>query len=318
MRALVTGSHGFAGTHLRTLLREKGWTVHGLGTSPREPEDGETYHVVDLLRPKEIGPVLEAADPEVVFHLAARTGRGGDDEARRTFEVNVLGTANLFGALLERENRVRVVHAGSSAQYGAVPPEDDPVTESAPQRPLGVYGWSKAASEAVAMSHHGRSRIEVVAARAFNHTGPGEPAHLVCSSFARQIAAIEEGAEAEAVIHVGNLSPERDFADIRDIARGYLDLAEKGTPGSVTNLCSGRAVRIEDVLTMLLDRTEARIEVRADVDLARPVELRRQAGSYAKAERELGWGPRISLGDSLADLLAEWRARTVAAKGTQA
>jgi len=316
MRALVTGSHGFVGTPLRALLGEKGWAVHGLGTSPREPEDGETYHTVDLLRPKEIGPVLEAVDPEVVFHLAARAGCGGDDEARRTFEVNVLGTANLFGALLEREKRVRVVHAGSSAQYGAVPPEDDPVTESAPQRPLGVYGWSKAASEAVAMSHHGRGRIEVVAARAFNHTGPGEPARLVCSSFARQIAAIEAGAEA--VIHVGNLSPERDFADVRDIARGYLDLAEKGTPGSVTNLCSGRAVRIEDVLTMLLDRTEARIEVRADADRARPVELRRQAGSYAKAERDLGWAPRISLGDSLADLLVEWRVRTVAAKGTQA
>jgi GDP-4-dehydro-6-deoxy-D-mannose reductase len=316
MRALVTGSHGFAGTPLRALLRERGWTVHGLGSSPHEPDDGEVYHAVDLLQPGAIGPALEAADPEIVIHLAARTGRGGEEEARRTFDVNVLGTANLFAALLERGKRVRVVHAGSSAQYGAVPPEDDPVTESAPQRPLGLYGWSKVAAEAIAMSYHGRGRIEVVAARAFNHTGPGEPAHLVCSSFARQIAGIEAGAEP--ILHVGNLSPERDFVDVRDVARGYLDLAEKGTPGSVTNLCSGRAVRIEDVLTMLLDRTEARIEVRADADRARPVELRRQAGSYAKAERDLGWAPRISLGDSLSDLLAEWRTRPVAAKGTQA
>ncbi|MCA9753358.1 MAG: GDP-mannose 4,6-dehydratase [Gemmatimonadetes bacterium] len=312
MRALVTGSHGFAGTPLCALLRERGFEVHGLASGPAGPEEDGSYHRADLRDPAAVRAAVDAADPEIVFHLAALTGRGGEEQARLTFDVNVHGTANLCAALLDRGKRVRLVHAGSSAQYGAVPREDDPVTEDAPQRPLGVYGWTKSASEAIALAHHGRGKIEVVAARAFNHTGPGEPVHLVCSGFARQIAEIEAGAEP--VIRVGNLSPERDFTDVRDIARGYLDLAEKGTPGVPTNLCSGRATRIEDVLTLLLDRSEAKIEVRADTDRARPVELRRQVGSYARAERDLGWSPRIALADSLGELLKEWRRRTLAAK----
>jgi GDP-4-dehydro-6-deoxy-D-mannose reductase len=317
MRAFVTGSHGFAGTALRALLGEKGWTVHGLGASEAEPADGEAYHRIDLAVPAaqaELRAALDAADPEVVFHLAARTGRGGEEEARGAFAANVGGTANLFTALLDRGRAVRVVHVGSSAQYGAVPREDDPVTESAPFRPLGIYGWTKAAAEMIALAHHGRGGIEVLAARPFNHTGPGEPGHLVCSSFARQIAEIEAGAEP--VLEVGNLSPERDFTDVRDLVRGYLELAEKGAPGAATNFCSGRAVRVEDVLTTLLDKARTRIEVRADPDRARPVELRRQVGSYAKAEREIGWTPRIPLGDSLVELLDEWRARTGVVKGS--
>jgi GDP-4-dehydro-6-deoxy-D-mannose reductase len=316
VRALVTGSQGFAGTQLRAVLRAAEWSVHGLDCTKARPAEGEEYHRVDLTKPRAVRTAVEAADPDVVFHLAALTGGGGEEEARRMFSVNVQGTAGLLAALLDRGRPVRLVHAGSSAQYGAVPPEDDPVTESAPQCPLGVYGWTKVASEAIAMSHHGRNGIEVIAARAFNHTGPGEPPHLVCSTLARQIAEIEAGAEPR--LTVGNLSPERDFTDVRDIARGYLLLAEKGAPGTVTNLCSGRAVRIEDVLSKLLDRSETRIEVRADRERVRPVELRRQVGSYAKAEREVGWAPRVALGDSLSDLLAEWRARVRGPDGSQA
>lgn len=316
MRALITGSHGFAGTALRAELRELDWTVHGLGSSEREAGPGETYHAADLTNVEGLRRALAEAKPDIVFHLAARTGRGGEDAADHAFDVNVRGTMNLFDRLLERREPVRVVHVGSSAQYGLVPKVDDPVTEDAPQRPLGLYGWTKAASEAIAMSFHGRGGIEVVAARPFNHTGPGEPAHLVCAAFARQVAAIEAGAEP--VIEVGNLSPERDFTDVRDIARGYVALARNGTPGTATNLCSGRAVRIEDVLTMLLDKSTTKIEVRADPDRARPVEVHRQVGSYARAERDLDWSPRIPLPDSIAEVLQEWRSRVQTAKGSQA
>ena len=189
--------------------------------------------------------------------------------------------------------------------------------ENAPQCPLGVYGWSKVASEAVALTAGGSGGLETVAVRPFNHTGPGEPEHLVVASFARQVAAIEAGAEP--VIRVGNLSPIRDLTDVRDLVEGYVALAERGAPGRVYNLCSGRGTRVEELLGMLLDRTETTIEVRADPERQRRVELPKQVGSAARAEREAGWKPRVSLASSVDAVLDEWRTRlgSTAGKGTR-
>jgi GDP-4-dehydro-6-deoxy-D-mannose reductase len=305
MNSLVTGGHGFSGPHLRRLLREGGWTVSTIGSVPRRAEPGETYFEADLLSRTRLREALAAADPDVVFHLAARNGRGGEDEARRTLAVNVEGTAHLLEALVERGRPARVIFVGTSAQYGKGPSSSEPVTEDMPLWPLGVYGWSKLAAESVAFAHHGRGKLEVLSARPFNHIGPGEPEHLVCSAFAKRIAAIEAGAEP--VLAAGNLDTVRDFTDVRDLVKGFVALAERGTPGRAYNLCSGRGRRVREILAMLLDRTRAGIEVRADPAKARAGELERQVGSYARAEAEVGWHPEITLAQSLDDLLAEWR-----------
>ncbi len=308
MRALVTGSHGFAGTWLRTLLRERGVTVCGVDALEGEPGPDEMFHRVDLGRVGEVRDAVDSADPDVVFHLAGRTGFGGEEGARAAVETNVGGVGNLLGALLDRGRPVRFLHVGSSAQYGAAPPADDPVDESAPALPLGLYGWTKVASEALAMSHHGRKGIEVVPVRPFNHTGPGEPERLASSAFAKQIAEAEAGGDP--VISVGNLDAVRDLSDVRDIVRGYADLAERGRPGRIYNLCSGRGVRMAEVLRMLLDKSSAPLEVRADPARQRPAELERQIGSHGRATADVGWEPRIGLETSLGDLLDEWRRRT--------
>ena len=315
MRALVTGSHGFVGTHLRALLKERGYHVTGLDRRELLPGEGEGYVGADLTDPQFLGSGIAQANPDVVFHLAALPGRGDEAEMQRTLAVNVGGTANLCEALLRRGRRVRLVHVGSSAMYGAVPPEDDPVGETAPLRPLGVYGWSKVASEAVAFAHHGRGGIEVVAVRPFNHTGPGEPPHLAGAAFARQVAGIEAGAEP--VIHVGALEAVRDFTDVRDVVRGYLAVAEQGQPGEVYNLCSGTGTRMSDLLRMLLDKSTVEIEVRPDPSRMRPGDLPRQVGNGEKIRTATGWSPRIPLTESLDALLSEWRSRlaTDAARG---
>jgi GDP-4-dehydro-6-deoxy-D-mannose reductase len=317
VRILVTGSHGFAGTHLRESLARQGYVVVGCGRSDREPGPGETYSPVDLAQAAQVRAMVEAADPELVFHLAADTGRGGEEGIARAIDTNVLGTRNLVAALAARGRPTRLVHVGSSAQYGAVPDACDPVDENAPQLPLGVYGWTKAASEAVALAASGSAGLETIALRPFNHTGPGEPEHLVVASFARQVAAIEAGAEP--VIHVGNLSPVRDLTDVRDLVAGYVSLAERGAPGRIYNLCSGRGTRVQEILGMLLDRTQVTIEVRADPDRQRRVELPKQVGSAVRAEREAGWTPRIPLADSVDAVLDEWRQRlgSTAGKGTR-
>ncbi len=307
MRTLVTGSHGFAGTHLRALLRARGHTVVGLDARPGAPGPDETFMEADLTDAESVPVAVDAAAPDLVFHLAGLTGAGGEAAARAAVAVNVGGTRNLLDALLDRGRPVRFLHVGSSAQYGGVPAAFDPVDEGAPQMPLGLYGWTKTASEALAMAHHGRGGLEVIPVRPFNHTGPGEPESLASSAFAKQIAAAEAGGDA--VISVGNLEAVRDLTDARDIVRGYADLAERATPGRVYNLCSGRGVRMEDVLRMLLDKSRTSLEVRTDPERSRPSELARQVGSFDRAQAEVGWAPEIPLETSLGDLLDGWRDR---------
>ena len=315
MRVLVTGSRGFAGSHLRAVLRERGHEVWGLDTVSGEPHPGESFRAVDLTEASSVRAAVAAADPELVFHLAGRSGAGGEEGARMAVATNVGGVGNLLAALLDRGRPVRFLHVGSSAQYGASGPAYDPVTEEAPMRPVSLYGWTKVASEALAMSHHGRSGIEVVPVRPFNHTGPGEPEHLASSGFAKQIAAAEAGGDP--TIRVGNLEAVRDLADVRDIVRGYVDLAERGTPGRPVNLCSGRGVRIADVLGTLVALARTDVEVVTDPARARPADIARQVGSHALATTDVGWEPVLPLERSLGDRLDWWRERwdSLARKG---
>lgn len=301
MRALVTGCLGFVGRHLMRCLEERGASVYGLDRRPGRVWPSVRLLTADLGDRKALLAALQEAAPDLVFHLAGLTASGGAPEA--ILEANAVGTLRLLEALAAHPSRTRVVVAGSSAQYGLLPECWTVVTEDAPFHPAGVYGWSKVAAEALALSFNGRAGLEVVAARAFNHVGPGEPAALVCSALARGVAAVEAGRES--AVRAGDLTTVRDFCDVRDIAGGYVALAERGVPGRAYNLCSGRGTQVSEVLECLLRMADRRIEVRSDPTAGGGV--RRQVGSAERARAETGWKPEIPLEQSLADLLSEWR-----------
>jgi GDP-4-dehydro-6-deoxy-D-mannose reductase len=151
--------------------------------------------------------------------------------------------------------------------------------------------------------------MHIVRARAFNHSGPRRGENFATSNFAKQVAEIEAG-RREPVIHVGDLTPTRDFSDVRDIVRGYWLLLDRGTPGEVYNLCSGKDWSIERVLHFLLAQSTATgIEVREDPARLRPSDVPILRGSAEKIEQALGWRPRIGLEETLTDLLEYWRQR---------
>jgi GDP-4-dehydro-6-deoxy-D-mannose reductase len=311
MRALVTGSHGFVGQHLCRVLREAGMSVIGLGRTPRAAPRGEEYVCADLGSREDALRAARESSAEIVFHLAGDTGRSG--HAAQTLRTNVLGTMHLLEGLAERGAACRVIVIGTSAQYGRVPENENPIVEETELRAEGAYGWSKSAAETLALSFHGREGLTVIAVRPFNHLGPGEPPEFVASSFARQVVEIETGGEP--VLHTGNLTPIRDLTDVRDLVRGYVRLAESARGGEIYNLSSGRGVRIGDLLAMILDRSGVTAEVRPDPNRIRPGELAVQIGSAAKAERETGWRPEIPLEKSIDDLLEHWRDRLGVASG---
>ena len=179
------------------------------------------------------------------------------------------------------------------------------VTEDMPLQPVNPYGVSKAAGDMAAFQWHWNGG-DVVRARPFNHTGPGQQSCFVCSDFARQIVEAEIGARSP-VLEVGNLDAERDFSDVRDIAAGYLALWERGESGRAYNLCSGRGVSIRSVVDELRRRARVRTEIRVTAGRRRASEIRVLVGSCERAEKEVGWTPRRPFEGVLQVLLEFWR-----------
>ena len=297
--ALVTGSRGFVGSHLRPLLRSMGWTVVGVGRSDAQAEAGERYLRADVTMPDEMAGVLEAVRPDVVFHLAAGSAQTVVDPVELVRGA-VSGTQSICSSLRRVGLRARLILAGSSAQYGATSARTDRLVESDPCEPLNTYGYAKAAAESVAFALSIDSAFELVAVRPFNHVGPGERPTTVAGAIARRVLSVVEGRAAR--IPVGDLGAVRDFTDARDIARGYVTLAERGVPGSVYNLCSGRGRTVGDVLDGLLDAAGLDRSV-VDVVEGSSGAIASQVGSPLRTEAATGWVATIPLDQSLSDLL---------------
>jgi GDP-4-dehydro-6-deoxy-D-mannose reductase len=320
VRFFVTGIGGFAGTHLAEHLLACGDDVTGSVTArpdrpalralaTRHPRfDPARLATVDLGDRPALARALTASAPDGIFHLAgiAFPPRAELDPPA-TFAVNVLGTVNLLAAAAEAAPGARIVIAGSADAYGAIAPEELPITEHTPLRPVNLYGLTKAAADMAAFQHWWTAGAAIVRARPFNHTGPGQSADFVCSDFARQIARIEAGL-APPVLRVGNLSAVRDFSDVRDVVRGYRLLLEHGTSGAAYNLCSGTGTSIRAIVEALAAASGRTVECVEEPGRLRRREIPRVVGDAARAAA-LGWSPRIALADTLRDLLEDWRAR---------
>jgi GDP-4-dehydro-6-deoxy-D-mannose reductase len=309
VRVLVTGIGGFVGPWLVHALAERGHESVGLVREGDEPPAGVVGRRADVTERAQVEQVLRDVRPDAIIHLAAISfvpeAEGDPDTAYR---INLGGTLALLAATRAVTPTARVLCVGSSDAYGAVLRSELPVTEDVPFRPLSVYGATKAAADIAAGQWAHASGLDIVRARPFNHTGPGQRASFVCAGIARQMARIERG-EQKPVVTVGNADPVRDFSDVRDVMAGYVALLERGKAGDAYNLCSGDGVSIAEVIALL--RTHAKVPVRvwSDPALRRPIEVERIVGSHAKATTHTGWAPRIPLTDTLRDVLDDWRVR---------
>lgn len=313
MRVLVTGVGGFVGPVVAAELIARGHDVHGLvrrSVSPRLADLAVELHRGDLLEPGQIDEVIAGVSPDAIVHLAGMSFMpAAEADPHAAYRTNLDATLALLGALRARSPKARLLFVSSSTVYGAPAPDELPVVEETPLRPENVYGASKAAAELAALQWRRAYGLDVVVARPFNHIGPGQDPSFVCAALARQIARMELGRQ-DPVLRVGNVDPVRDFSDVRDIAAGYAALLEGGSSGAVYNLCSGEGASIAEVIALL--RTHARIplSVRSDPARRRQTEAPRIVGSAARAARETGWKPRITLSDALATVLDDWRSRT--------
>lgn len=294
MRALLTGAGGFVGGYLTAHLRESGDDVVGLGEE------------VDVTDADAVHRAMADARPDAVYHLAAASHVGSSWSApAEVLRVNAIGTLHVVLAA-EAAGAERVLVVGSAEQYGLVRPDQLPIAETAPLRPVSPYGASKVAAEVVALQAHLARGAGVLLVRAFNHLGPGQSDRLVASALAAQVARNERSGDE--VVHVGDLSPRRDFTDVRDVVRAYRLLATAGEAAPpVVNVCSGRTASGAELIAGLERIAGVAVDHRVDTGLVRAHEVMELRGSFERLHAVTGWEPGIPLERTLADTVAWWR-----------
>jgi GDP-4-dehydro-6-deoxy-D-mannose reductase len=316
VRVLVTGVTGFAGSHLVDyMLGLSGLEIHGLyrWRSPME----NIRHVLDKIQLTEcdlrdafsVRDMIEEVQPDRIFHLAAQsfvqTSWSAPTESLTT---NIIGQLNIFEAVRKIGISPLIQLACSSEEYGLVHDGELPITEENPLRPLSPYAVSKVGQDLLGYQYFKSYQMPIIRTRGFNHEGPRRPPVFVISDFAMQVAEIERG-ERPPILRVGNLEAQRDFTDVRDMVRAYWLSLEKGRPGEVYNICSGRSYSVREVIDLLLSFSDVQIEVKQDPRRLRPSDVPVLRGDCTKFTRETDWQPEISFEQTVEDLLNYWRTR---------
>jgi len=316
LKCLITGITGFAGSHLAEYLLSRGdCEVHGTMRWRSRMENiiqlGNriTTHTCDIRDATAMYELIRDLRPDRVYHLAAQSFVPMSWVApAETLTTNIIGQTNLFEAIRAVNCPTRVQLACSSEEYGMVRPEETPIKETNPLRPLSPYAVSKVAQDLMGYQYHQSYNMHIVRTRGFNHTGPRRGDVFVTSNFARQIAEIEKGRH-EPVIYVGNLNAVRDFTDVRDTVVAYYLALEKGKPGDVYNVATGKGYKISEMLDILLGFSKVKIQTRQDPKRMRPSDVELLLGDATKLRTETGWEPKYRFEQTMKDLLEYWRSR---------
>ena len=315
MKALITGISGFVGSHLAEhLLETTDWQVAGTVFGPTgsiEPMRGRLeLYPAELSRLEVMAFVLEQARPDAIIHLAAQPLVSASRlDPWGTLETNIRVQLNVLEGVAQVCPKCRVLVVGSSEEYGQIKPEDLPIDEEAPLRPLSAYALSKVAQDLMGLQYYLTKGLHVVRARPFNHLGPRQRTGFVAPDFASQIAAAEQGLRPPA-IEVGNLAVRRDFSDVRDVVRAYALLIAHGEPGAVYNIGAGVSHSVHELLDTLLAYSRVPIEVRKDPQRLRASETPDIVCDATRIRERTGWQATIPFEQSLRDILDYWREET--------
>ncbi|MGH2451456.1 MAG: GDP-mannose 4,6-dehydratase [Candidatus Limnocylindria bacterium] len=342
MRVLITGITGFAGSHLAEYILAEHLDVSLYGTyrwrsRMENLEELGRRGLVDVVEGRysadaalrdekrrrgrvvllhteltdagSVEKLIASVLPDRVFHLAAQSFvQSSFDEPAATLYTNVNAQLNVLEAIRRHGSQIRVHVAGSSEEYGLVHPDEVPMKETNPLRPLSPYAVSKVTQDKLAWQYFKSYGLHVVVTRGFNHTGPRRGLIFVTSSFARQLAEMEAG-RREPVLYVGDLTSKRDWTDVRDMVRGYWLALDKAEPGESYNVGSGRTWSIREMLDILLANTAVKVKIQEDPARLRPSDVPILWADTSKFRAATGWEPRIPFEQTLRDLLDYWRER---------
>lgn len=310
-RVLITGAAGAGGRCLVEYLRANHPEVeiHGLVRQKMRKEvPGVILHEADLLDTGSLVKAIRHSRPDVVFHLAANPDKGFEIPSGILLN-NAVGTANLFEALrLERNDWQEldsvIVNVSSSEVYGQVSPDEVPIKETQPFRPVSPYGISKVAQDLLGRMYYQAYGMRVVATRAFSYTNLYRR-DIFTSNFARQIALIEKG-ELKVLKH-GNLDSVRCFVSTQDIMHAYWLAATKCEYGEAYNLGGNTIMSVGEVLERMIRMSNVYIPCEQDPSLMRPVDVTLQIPCVDKFINATGWTQHFDTDKVLKEQLDYWR-----------
>src|SRR6266446_1988458 len=350
VRVLITGITGFAGSHLAEyILAEhpdvaifgtyrwrsrmenldtlmamgvldviEGRYSSGAGQADQARKGRVTLLHCELTDAGAVEKLIAATRPDRIFHLAAQSFvQSSFDEPSATMRINIESQLNILEAIRRHDTKIRVHIAGSSEEYGLVHPDEVPMKETNPLRPLSPYAVSKVAQDKLAYQYFKSYGLHVVVTRGFNHTGPRHGHVFVDSTFAIQIAEIEAGFHPPVIYH-GDLTSKRDLSDVRDIVRAYWLALEKAEPGESYNVGSGRTHTIREMLDVLVAYSKVKIRTEEDPARLRPSDVPILWADPTKFRAATGWEPKIPFDQTLRDVLDYWRERVAAEGGRPA
>jgi len=305
-KALITGINGFVGSYLAEHLHSLDYEVAGVDRGDICGLAGVSYHGLDILDTTALTDLLASFVPDEVYHLAGISYLPEADASLvLALRINIMGTISLLEGARHGSPKARVLLVGSSKEYDNTV-SCESISEETHPGPTDFYGVSKYAGELLGRQYWRQYGLDVRVSRSFNHTGPGQPPKFVCPDWARQTAEIARG-RRKAVIEVGNLDAEVDFTDVRDVVRAYRAILEKGGPGEVYNVCSGRAVPLRFILDYLTAKAGHAVSIiTAEQKLRAHKTSPRLVGSHAKLTAASQMRPEIPIEKTLDGIYDYW------------
>ena len=301
MKALITGSKGFIGTHLSAELEANGYEVIKCDLA-----EGDGIVAMDIMNQAMIQGVLEKYQPDVLINMAGQANVGLSwKKPQLTLELNTIGLVNVLEAVRAVNSKIRVIAVGSSDEYGSLKDAGTNVTEDVPVKPITPYAISKQAQELFAQLYVNSYGMDIYMIRLFNLGGAGQMKGYLIADFASGIADVEAGKSE--YMSVGNLSSARDFTHVKDACKAVRLIAEKGHSGEVYNICSGITHTAQEVLDKLIKMSKVEVKVVQDPARMRPSDTPLVCGNHDKLTNHTGWRPELDFDQMLEDALNYWR-----------
>lgn len=322
-KALITGITGMVGSHLAEfLLQHTDWDIYGMcrwrspldnvkQLLPRANQKDRVYFLYGDLRDYiSLQNVVEQVKPDYVFHLAAQSfPTTSFTSPLDTFDTNIQGTERLLEALRKCSDIDPIIHVCSSSEvFGRVPKYKLPINEECAFHPASPYAISKVGTDLIGRYHAEAYGQKVMTTRMFTHTGPRRGDVFAESTFAKQIAMMEQKLISP-VVRVGNLDSLRTWSDVRDAVRAYYMLVTVNpVPGEYYNIGGTYSCTVREMLSHLISLSSCK-DIRIEVDPARvrPIDADLQVPDTSKFQKHTGWKPEIQFEQTMRDLLNYWR-----------
>lgn len=312
MRILITGITGFVGGHLvETLVSAGGHALAGISRPISRPDTSDfpaELFTGELGDGAQVEEIVRSFRPDWIVHLAGFANTGASfKRPDACWADNLSATLSLYDAVARSGVRPRILFASTGLIYGDPDEPGRACDERTTLKPASPYAASKAAADLVSFQYTRNPGLDIVRIRLFNTIGRRQSADYAVANFARQIAAIEAGKQ-EPRIETGDLSAQRDLTDIRDTVRAFPLLLEKGTSGEAYNAGRGETFSMQSILNKLVAMSKVKVEVVQKADRKADTAVTRADAS--KLKQATGWEPRISLEQTLEDILNWWRSQS--------